>query len=89
MRVNAHDPERQELVTRRTMLFGGGVSLLFAGVAGRLYQLQIVDNEKYNRLAQENQFNKRVVTPLRGEIVDRFGVKAGVKPQELSAALYS
>ena len=75
MRVNAHDPERQELVTRRTMMFGGGVSLLFAGVAGRLYQLQIVDNEKYNRLAQENQFNKRVVTPLRGEIVDRFGEK--------------
>lgn len=75
MRVNAHDPERQELVTRRTMLSGGVVSLLFAGVAGRLYQLQILDHEKYERLAQENQFNKRVVTPLRGEIVDRFGVK--------------
>lgn len=75
MRVNAHDPDKQELVTRRTMLFGGGVSLLFAGIAGRLYQLQVVDYDKYERLAQENQFNKRVVTPLRGEIVDRFGEK--------------
>ncbi|MEL7490878.1 MAG: penicillin-binding protein 2 [Pseudomonadota bacterium] len=75
MRVNAHDPEKQEVVTRRTMLFGGGVSLLFAGVAGRLYQLQVVDHDKFDRLAQENQFNTRVVTPLRGEIVDRYGEK--------------
>ncbi len=71
--VNAHDPERQETVSRRTILFGGGVSLLFAGVSARLYQLQITDHQKYLDLAQENQFNRRVLTPLRGEIVDRFG----------------
>ena len=71
--VNAHDPERQETVSRRTMLFGGGVSLLFGGIATRLYQLQISDHQKYLDLAQENQFNRRVLTPLRGEIVDRFG----------------
>ncbi len=71
--VNAHDPERQETVSRRTVLLGGGVSLLFGGVAARLYQLQIADHQKYLDLAQENQFNRRVLTPLRGEIVDRFG----------------
>jgi penicillin-binding protein 2 len=71
--VNAHDPERQEVVRRRTVLLGGGVSLLFAGIASRLYQLQIADHQKYVDLAQNNQFNKRVLTPLRGEIVDRFG----------------
>lgn len=71
--VNAHDPERQETVSRRTVLLGGGVSLLFGGVAARLYQLQIADHQKYLNLAQENQFNRRVLTPLRGEIVDRFG----------------
>ncbi len=69
----AHDPERQEVVSRRTVLLGGGVSLLFAGIAGRLYQLQIANHQKYLDLAQENQFNRRVLTPLRGEIVDRFG----------------
>jgi len=73
MRVNAHDPERQEVVSRRTVLFGGGVSLVLAGITGRLYQLQIVDHDKYLDLAQENQFNRRILTPLRGEIVDRFG----------------
>ncbi len=75
MRRSTNDPERQEVVTRRTVLFGGGVSLLFAGVAGRLYQLQILENDKYEQLAQENQFNTRIMTPLRGEIVDRFGEK--------------
>jgi penicillin-binding protein 2 len=71
--INTHDPERQEIVSRRTFLFGGGVSLLFVGVAGRLYQLQIADYDKYQDLAQDNQFNRRVLTPLRGEIIDRFG----------------
>ncbi|MEM9495255.1 MAG: penicillin-binding protein 2 [Pseudomonadota bacterium] len=73
MRINAHDPERQELVSRRTLLFGGGVTALFVGIGGRLYQLQVHDYEKYQRLAQENQFNRRILTPLRGEILDRFG----------------
>ncbi len=71
--VNAHDPERQEIVSRRTVLLGGGVSLLFAGIGARLYQLQIAEHQKYLDLAQNNQFNKRILTPLRGEIVDRFG----------------
>ncbi len=71
--MNAHDPERQETVSRRTFLFGGGISFLFAGIATRLYQLQISDHEKYLDLAQENQFNRRILTPLRGEIIDRFG----------------
>ena len=71
--MNNHDPERQEIVSRRSMLFGGGISLGLAVIAGRLYQLQIADYEKYQTLAQENQFNRRVLTPLRGNIVDRFG----------------
>ena len=73
MRVNSNDPEKKEVVTRRAALFGGAFSLLLAGVGGRLFQLQVVDYEKYQRLAQENQFNTRIIAPLRGEIVDRFG----------------
>lgn len=70
---NTHDPERQEVVSRRTFLFGAGVTALFTGVAARLYQLQVADYQKYHDLAQENQFNRRILTPLRGEIIDRFG----------------
>ena len=71
--MNNHDPERQEVVSRRAFLFGGGVTLGVVTIAGRLYQLQIADHDKYLNLAQENQFNRRVLTPLRGDIVDRFG----------------
>lgn len=71
--MNNHDPERQEIVSRRAFLFGGGVTLGVVTIAGRLYQLQIADHDKYLNLAQENQFNRRVLTPLRGDIVDRFG----------------
>ncbi len=71
--INTHDPERQETVSRRTVLFGGAVGTLFLCISGRLYQLQIADHEKYLDLAQENQFNRRILTPLRGEIIDRFG----------------
>ena len=73
MRVNSHDPEKKEVFSRRALLMGGGISLLFGGIGARLYQLQIVDHEKYAKLAEENQYNTRVLTPLRGEILDRFG----------------
>lgn len=71
--INTHDPERQEIVTRRMFLFGGVVTVLMVGISGRLYQLQVADHDKYLDLAQENQFNRRVLTPLRGDILDRFG----------------
>ncbi len=72
-RVNSNDPEKKEIVTRRAAIVSGGFSLLLLGIGARLAQLQIVDHNKYMRLAQENQFNTRIITPLRGEIVDRFG----------------
>ena len=72
-RINSHDPERQEVLTRRATLFGGGFTLMLAVIGGRLFQLQIAEHQKYLDLANDNQFNRRVLTPLRGEIVDRFG----------------
>ena len=73
-RLNSHDPERKEQFSRRAMIFGGGLSVLFAGVGARLYHLQVREYETFSALALENQFNRRVLTPLRGEIVDRSGV---------------
>lgn len=73
MSVNSHDPERLEMLNRRSLLFRAGVGAVFVVIAGRLYQLQVVDQKKYIDLAEDNQFNTRVIVPLRGEIVDRFG----------------
>ncbi len=81
------DQERKELFTRRAALFSGGVTLLFGGVAARLYHLQIANHEAFNELAIENQFNSRVLTPLRGEIVDRFGVSLASNRQNFRVLL--
>ncbi|MEM8988662.1 MAG: penicillin-binding transpeptidase domain-containing protein, partial [Pseudomonadota bacterium] len=73
MRVDPYDTDRQIVFSRRAALTGGVASLLFAGVGFRLYQLQVVEHEAYQTKSRENQFNQRVVPPLRGEILDRFG----------------
>ena len=73
MRGGGADPEKREMFSRRAFMFTSGLGALFLGVSARLYHLQITAHEDFEALALENQFNKRVITPLRGEIVDRFG----------------
>lgn len=75
MNINGQDPERQSTFTRRTFLFSAALTGLFGTVSMRLAQLQLSEHERYVELARENQFNRRVLTPLRGEILDRFGNK--------------
>ena len=40
----------------------------------RLYQLQILEKDRYTVLADENRINLRLLAPPRGRILDRFGV---------------
>ena len=65
---------RQKLFTRRALLVAGGQAALFAALAGRMYQLQIVETDRYAVLADENRINLRLLAPPRGRILDRFGV---------------
>ena len=48
-------------------------ALLFAALGGRLYQLQVVDSDRYKVLSDENRVNLRLIAPPRGRILDRFG----------------
>jgi penicillin-binding protein 2 len=73
-RISSHDPERLEVLSRRATVFGGAFTLMLCVIGGRLFQLQIAEHKKYLDLANENQFNRRILAPLRGQIVDRFGV---------------
>ncbi|HEV8677943.1 MAG TPA: penicillin-binding protein 2 [Stellaceae bacterium] len=68
------ETQREKLFTRRTALLAGGQSILAAIVAGRLYQLQILEKDRYTLLADENRINLRLLAPPRGRILDRFGV---------------
>ena len=61
----------QRVMGRRTMLLGGGMMLVTSFLSGRLYQLQVAQNNRYKRLSDRNQFDQRVVAPKRGRLVDR------------------
>jgi penicillin-binding protein 2 len=68
------DKSRYNVFTRRTLIAGGGMAAVFATLAGRLYQLQIVEGQTFMTRAEDNRVNQRLLAPLRGLILDRFGV---------------
>ncbi|MGH6829152.1 MAG: penicillin-binding protein 2 [Rhizomicrobium sp.] len=69
------DKSRYATFTRRSLGLGGGMTLVFAVLSGRLYQLQIVDGDQYKAEAEDNRVSERLLAPPRGRIFDRFGVE--------------
>lgn len=61
-------------ITRRSLVLGAGAGMMFLTLSGRLAWLQVVQGAKYRTLAENNRINVKIIPPLRGQIVDRFGV---------------
>ena len=59
------DKSRYDTFTRRSVGMGGGISLVFAVLAGRLYQLQIRNGEEYRVAAEDNRVSERPIAPPR------------------------
>ena len=55
-------------------MLGTSQAALVTVLAGRMYQLQILESDRYVVLADENRINLQLLTPPRGRILDRFGV---------------
>jgi len=68
------DKSRYASFTRRSLMMTGGMTGVFALLAGRLYQLQIQNGDQYKTQAEDNRVNLRLIAPPRGRILDRFGV---------------
>ncbi len=73
---------RYRLFTRRAAALAGFQGLLFAALGGRLYQLQVVDSDRYKVLSDENRVNLRLIAPPRGRILDRFGTPLADNKQD-------
>jgi penicillin-binding protein 2 len=73
MRYRKGDGERSSLFTRRALLLGGAQAVLLSALAGRLYQLQVIETRRFATLAEENRINLRLLAPSRGLIFDRTG----------------
>ncbi|HYE44152.1 MAG TPA: penicillin-binding protein 2 [Caulobacter sp.] len=65
---------RQGDFNRRAFLLGGITGLGLTALGGRLALLQVVETQRYEKLAASNQFNFRLVPPPRGRVLDRNGV---------------
>jgi penicillin-binding protein 2 len=68
------DSSRYKKFSRRAMILGGGQIALFGLLAGRMYQLQVLESSRYKMLADENRISMRLLPPPRGRILDRFGI---------------
>ena len=67
------DKSRYASFSRRSLMMSGGMTAVFALLAGRLYQLQIMNGDQYKMQAEDNRVNLRLIPPPRGRILDRFG----------------
>lgn len=79
------DGERSGLFTRRALVLGGAQAVLLTALAGRLYQLQVVETDRFANLADENRISMRLLPPSRGLIFDRGGLPLAVNRNNFRA----
>ena len=68
------EKQRHANFTRRSLMLSGGITAIFGLIAGRLYQLQVINGDEYFAQAEENRISERLLAPPRSRILDRFGV---------------
>lgn len=85
IRFRKGDGERSGLFTRRALLLGGAQVALMSALVGRLYQLQVLETERFATLADENRINLRLLPPSRGLIFDRTGEPLAVNRNNFRA----
>lgn len=81
------DSSRFKSFSRRVAFLGGGKVLLLSLLVGRMYQIQVVESDKYKTLADENRINLRLLPPPRGTIVDRYGRALAVNQENYRVTL--
>lgn len=81
------DALREKLFTRRALLLAGLEGSLVLLLAGRMYQLQVVESASYGLLAKENSVSLRLLAPPRGRILDRFGAPLADNHPNYSAVI--
>jgi len=81
------DNGRYRNFTRRAAMLAGGQLLALGILGGRLYQLQVLESDKYTLLAEDNRINVRLLPPPRGRIFDRNGVPMAINRENYRVML--
>jgi penicillin-binding protein 2 len=69
--------QRTGMFTRRALLVGAVQVAAMGALAARLYQVQVVEGEKFSTLAESNRISARLIAPPRGRLLDRTGTVIG------------
>ena len=69
--------KRSGVFTRRALLLGAGELGVLGVLGAKLYQVQVVEGDRYATLAESNRISARLTAPPRGRILDRFGTVVG------------
>ena len=67
--------KKSNIVNRRMFIFAAAKVVIFCGIVGRLFSLQISENKKYLTLSDKNRLREARLPPVRGEFEDYFGNK--------------
>tara|TARA_A100001015_G_scaffold262263_1_gene308373 strand:- start:167 stop:2089 length:1923 start_codon:yes stop_codon:yes gene_type:complete len=68
---NKSQKKIEQIISRRFIFLSLLQGSIIGTIGWRLFDLQLVENRKYERLSDDNQFNYRIVAPERGRILDR------------------
>jgi len=80
---------RSRVFTRRAAFLAGGKLVLLSALVGRMYQLQIVESDRYTVLAKDNSISPRLLPPMRGRILDRYGIPLAENDQNYRVEVIS
>ncbi len=85
--MNRFEKDQARLFSRRALLVAGGQLALFGMLVGRMFQLQVIDRDKYVSQAESNRISVNLLAPERGLVYDRFDVPLAVNVQDFRMTL--
>ncbi len=85
--MDGRDSVRFRTFTRRTAILSAGTVGLFGLLTGRMFQLSVLQRERFAMMAEDNRINLQLLAPQRGRIYDRFGVELAKTAQNFRLLL--
>lgn len=68
------ETEKQRILSRRALIFGGVQLAAFTALSSRLFYLQFIRANEYSTLSENNRIKLQLIAPERGIITDRYAV---------------
>ena len=68
---NKSQKTSEKTISKRFFLLASFKGLVVGAIGWRFFDLQMIENRKYEKLSDDNQFNFHMIAPERGRILDR------------------